>query len=149
MGLIFADSSALVKRHVAEMGSAWVRSWIVPTQDHTIIVSDIAIPEVLSAMARRQRQDQLSEGAFARLSTDFLYVAQEEYFIVPTTSAFVTNASELVVRHPLGTLDALHLAAALDYNRVSGVKPLFITADQRLLAAAAAEGFPTDNPNLH
>lgn len=30
MGLIFADSSALVKRHIADQGSAWVRRWIVP-----------------------------------------------------------------------------------------------------------------------
>ena len=81
MGLIFADSSALVKRHVAEIGSAWVRSWIVPHQRNTIVIADIAIPEVISAIARRQRQAQLSNRSLVRLRGDFLYVVQEEYVV--------------------------------------------------------------------
>ena len=45
----------------------------------------------------------------------------------------------------------MHLACALALNRPlvdGGLPPLtFVSADNDLLAAAAAEGFPTDNPN--
>jgi hypothetical protein len=47
--------------------------------------------------------------------------------------------------------DAVHLACALALNDPlieSGLPPLtFISADNDLLAAAVAEGLPTDNPN--
>jgi hypothetical protein len=58
-------------------------------------------------------------------------------------------ASELILRHPLRTLDAIHLAAAQEAKRRFAVTPLFVTADQVLLLAAIAEGFPTDDPNNH
>jgi hypothetical protein len=32
---------------------------------------------------------------------------------------------------------------------VIGTFPIFVTADRKLLAVAAAEGFPTDDPNAH
>jgi hypothetical protein len=46
-----------------------------------------------------------------------------------------------------------HVAAALEANSrltVLGAPPLtFLSADNALLAAAAAEGLAIDNPNLH
>ena len=53
----------------------------------------------------------------------------------------------------LRTLDALHLATALRVRgraRLGGTTPLtFLTADDRLEAAARHFGFATDNPNRH
>lgn len=149
MGLIFADSSALLKRHIAEQGSAWVRSWIMPEQGHTIVAAEIAIPEIIAAFSRRQRQRQLSPASLGRLRGAFILAAEEEYLLIPITRAIVTVAGELVARHPLRTLDAIHLAAALEAARRFVALPLFITADRILLAAATAEGFPTDDPNNH
>lgn len=59
------------------------------------------------------------------------------------------QARQLVQRHVLRTLDAIHLACALDAGRSLGVAPIFVTADKHLLAAAAGEGLPTDNPLNH
>jgi len=149
MGLIFADSSALVKRHLAEQGSAWVRTWIAAGQGNTIAIAELAITEVLSALSRRRRQAHLSAHSFARLRDAFLSVVENEYAIIPMTSALLSVASDLVICYPLHALDAIHLASALDARRRIGNIPLLISADLQLLAAATAEGFATDNPNNH
>jgi uncharacterized protein len=112
VGLIFADSSALVKRHIAEPGSAWVRSWIAPDQGNLIVAAEIAIPEVVSALARRQRQRQLSAQALARLQGQFALAAEEEYLLIAVSREILATATEFVLRYPLRTLDAIHLAAA-------------------------------------
>lgn len=149
MGLIFADTSTLLKRHIAEPGSAWVRSWVAPDQGNLIVAAELAIPEAISALARRQRQRQLSMNALARLRADFVFAAEEEYLFIAVSREILMMASDLVLRHPLRTLDAIHLAAAHEAARRFAATPLFVTADQLLLAAAAAEGFPTDDPSNH
>lgn len=148
MGLIYADTSALVKRHIAESGSAWVRGWIAPGQGNSIVVSAIALPEVTSALARLRRQRLRSAQSFTRLQNDFLLAFEEEYLIIPVARALLALASDLVARYPLRTLDAIHLASATTAAQRFIIRPTFVAADQRLLAAAA-EGFPTDDPNNH
>jgi hypothetical protein len=58
--------------------------------------------------------------------------------------------------HSLRTLDALQLASALDSRRLladpsqSEIESVtFVTADARLLAITALEGFQTENPALY
>jgi len=56
-------------------------------------------------------------------------------------------------RQPLRAYDAVQLACALTVRRLMHQRgmppPLFVAADDALLAAAAAEGFAVDNPLLH
>lgn len=42
------------KRYLVETGSAWVRSWIVPTAGQAIIITELAVLEMFSLL------DQLS-----------------------------------------------------------------------------------------
>jgi uncharacterized protein len=55
------------------------------------------------------------------------------------------------MQYPLRAYDAIQLAAALQLkttlNQVGSPDPIFLTADNRLLAIAQAIGLPTDNPN--
>jgi predicted nucleic acid-binding protein len=56
-------------------------------------------------------------------------------------------ASSIVDRQTLRALDAIQLATALLANRSPGAKDLqFISSDDKLLLAAAAEGLNTWNP---
>lgn len=63
------------------------------------------------------------------------------------------RAGELLDRHPLRAYDAIQLASALRINEVLTTanlsSPTFLSADNKLLAVAAAEALPTDNPNDH
>jgi hypothetical protein len=59
------------------------------------------------------------------------------------------SARQLVRKYPLRTLDAIQLACALRSSVVLKRAIVFVSADNNLLAAAVAEGFKIDNPNLH
>jgi hypothetical protein len=56
----FFDTSALVKRHVAEAGSHWVRSLTAAKAGHLVYVAGITAVEMVSAITRRQRGGTLS-----------------------------------------------------------------------------------------
>lgn len=149
MSLIFADTSALVKRYVHELGSIWVRGWCGTQAGNTVVISELATIEVIAGLARRRRDGSVRRARLARLRDQFLLHVDQEYLIVDLRSRIVTAARDLALRHPLYTLDAIHLASALEARQVVGNALVFVSADQRLLAAAALEGFPTDNPNAH
>ena len=93
----YADTSALVKRHIAETGRTWVRSITQPETGNTIFTAQISLVELYSALNRRLREKSIS---------------------------------------------------ALRYSRLISIIN-FLSADTRLLVAAQAEGFTTDDPNLH
>ena len=149
MSLIFVNTSALLKRYISEPGSQWVRSWIAPTAGNQVIIAEIAITETLATLARFRRERRLSPASFDRLCDDFLAHADQDYLVDRVDTALLATANVLVLRHPVRTLDALHLASALEIARIFSATPIFISGDRQLLAAAAAEGFPTDDPNNH
>ncbi|WP_316433832.1 type II toxin-antitoxin system VapC family toxin [Leptolyngbya sp. NK1-12] len=52
----FLDSSALLKRYVPEVGTAWIQSITDAQNQNLLIVAHIAWVEISSAIARRQRE---------------------------------------------------------------------------------------------
>jgi hypothetical protein len=48
-------------------------------------------------------------------------------------------SAKLIERHPLRTLDANHLASALQFQQLVGEASLFVSSDSQLLQAATAE----------
>lgn len=153
MSLYFLDSSALVKRYVAETGSSWIQSLTEPTAGHTLFIARITWVEVLSALARRQREvGAPMEDVTATLS-QFRYDLDTQYQVIELDQPLIDLAGELVLRHPLRTYDAVQLAASWRVQsgliQVGGPALMFVSADTRLLAAAQAEGLLTDDPNDH
>ena len=154
MTTYFLDSSALVKRHVAEPGHAWIVQITDPTAGNVIVISAVALVEVTASFARmsRERPRRLSRPNRDRLSAYFALLAQSEYESVQMTHALLVRADGLCRTHPLRAYDAIQLACALtrrDDDIARGLPaPLFVCADTHLLDAAAAEGLPTENPNL-
>jgi predicted nucleic acid-binding protein len=110
----------------------------------------LAQPEVLSAFQRKVREGTLAAAEAQRLARRVQRHFARRYRLVAITPARVTQANALVQAHPLRAYDALHLACAIavrDTLQQYGLPvPLFVTADDALLAAARAEGFPVDNP---
>lgn len=150
MSFIYADTSAFGKRYLVESGTRWVRSWIHPSAGNTIGISEIGIIEFQSILTRRLYEGSVSQSLANQLEQDFLYhVRHSEYQLVSFSLRLRQEALQLVKRQNLRTLDAIHLASAVISGQLMGVKPTFISADKRLLAAAAAEGFTTDDPLAH
>jgi uncharacterized protein len=143
------DTSALAKRYVPEVGSKWVISWIEPQAGHMIFISTLATVEIITALVCRERGGVIPASDRVKLQNDFLLHAQNQYSVINLDDDVLNLARSLLVQHQLRTLDALQLASALQAVKILGIQLTFIGADTRLLAAAAAEGLLTDDPNTH
>jgi uncharacterized protein len=147
--VVFADTSALVKRYVPEVGSAWMEQWFDPANGHLVIISEITIVELVSALARRHREASIPSADFLHLRSDFLLHADHEYLVMTLQSTLLIRAQQLVTTRPLRTLDAIQLASALECAQVLGTQPLLLSADRNLLNIAILEGLVIDDPHAH
>jgi len=135
--IVYLDASALVKRYVAEAGSAEVAALI----DGATVVGTVILSraEVAAALAKASRMQVLSrEGAEAALR-----VFSDEWAAlvrVQMTEVLVARAAALAWQHGLRGYDAVHLAAALFWQDMLGEVVTMATYDRRLWDAAGATG---------
>lgn len=144
--LFYLDSSALVKRYIPEPGTEWVRH-VAATS--SVAMAEFGIVEVAAALARRARMGDLDPELYEDLLEMFLQDV-EGYSVLSPTRNTVHLAVDLTRRHPLRAYDALQLATALELSRAleaEGFSLTFVSADDRLCAAAEHEGLTTVNPN--
>ena len=126
----YVDTSALVKLVVAETETVALRSWLQET-DRELVASDLARTELIRAV-RRSVPDRLLQ---ARAVLDSVT-------LVEVRTSMFEGAGRL---DPIGlrSLDAIHLAAALDLgDDLEGL----VTYDDRLAEAAIANGVPVVTP---
>lgn len=147
---VFCDTSALAKRYVMETGSAWVEGLLAGSSGNDVVISRITPVELMSALARRERGGSISKTdadlARLRLRSDCL----RDYLVVRLQDSHFALAESLATLHGLRAYDAMQLAVAVEVQR--RFQPLdytFISADDNLNRAAAAEGLKVDNPNRH
>src|SRR5215217_3082586 len=150
MAVYYADTSALVKRHVNETGSAWVKTLLDPLANNTIITARISVVEVISALNKKIRTAEISISDYRLMATDFRAVFINEYQIIETANSIYEHACVLLEKHKLRAYDSVQLASAILAARVvqtSGSPSLtFLASDMDLHAAAQAEGLMTDRP---
>lgn len=125
-----------MKRYVVEQHSATVRRLLGAGDVATCRLSEA---EVASAVVRRWRQGVLSSAerdrALAALREDLERIDVVE--ILPEVSR---RTHALLVRHRLRAGDALQLSACLYLREKAALPTEFVAFDERLLAAATAEG---------
>lgn len=153
MTTYYVDSSALVKRYVAETGSSWVQGLCDPTASHVIVLAHIGLVEIAAALAIKTRQGVLPISVRDGLLRDLQYDGRDQYWLIDVDQEIIVRAIELTRRQKLRGYDAVHLACALFLQetllRHNLPPPILLSADQELLAAAQAEGLTTDDPNAH
>jgi predicted nucleic acid-binding protein len=134
----FWDSSAIVPLLVDEPASAKRAEQFAA--DTVMLVWWATPVECASALQRLVREGGLgAAGALAAVAR--LRELEKHWNEVEPTQQVRQQAERLLRLHPLRAADALQLAAAViaaDYDPVS---LSFVTADERLAAAAAKEGF--------
>ena len=151
--IYYLDTSALVKRYVAEIGSDWIRALADPKASNLLLTARLTIVEARSALARRKREASINDEDHAFTVGMLANHVLTQYHFVELEAAVVSLAGELLDRQPLRAYDAVQLASALMINAalvasdLSGL--IFLTADDRLLSVAQLEGLICDNPNLH
>jgi predicted nucleic acid-binding protein len=129
---IFFDSSSLAKRYIRETGSDKVEEIFSGASE--VAVSLIALPEIVSALCRLRRENAISAAQYG-LAKKSLFADIEDISICNVTVPVVGKAIDLLEKHPLRTLDALHLACAIDWQA-----DLFVTSDRRQVSAAQKSG---------
>lgn len=125
----YLDTSALTKLVVAEAESKALRAWL--TTDREPVACDLARTELIRAV-RRSAPDRLLH---ARTVLDSLT-------LIDVTTSIFEQASRLDPP-ALRSLDAIHLAAALD---LGDDLDSMVTYDDRLAEAANLNGIPVTAP---
>lgn len=128
MNFAYFDTSALIKRYVREPGSARVVSLL---RLHDLLSSAITPVEVMSALARRRRDRELSEEAFvatlSRVRND-----RARWELVEVGETVLSRAEEIVQGTvPVRALDAIHVASLMAFQTAAGLRIPFVTADGR------------------
>ncbi|MGH3182740.1 MAG: type II toxin-antitoxin system VapC family toxin [Streptosporangiaceae bacterium] len=135
----FLDSSALAKRYMEEPGAGAVSERL---RFAGAAISRLAEIEVASAIGRRAHAGDLSgtvrEQLLAELDDDLRALR-----VVEVGLDVVARARGLLRLHVLRAGDALQLASVLALQETLGTPLEFICFDQRLAAAARAEGLAT------
>ena len=134
VGPIYLDASALVKLFVQEDESDELNATLVGVTD--VIISDLALTEMASALGRRARERLLSHREAQRLYREAWKVLRSSRH-AELTPAIHRRAERLMLSLPLRlrALDALHLATALDEQAAT-----VVSFDPRLRDAAASQG---------
>lgn len=115
MTIYFLDSSAIAKRYIPEIGTPWIRQITDPASQNDLFIARITWVEVLSALARRQREGSVSRNDVHRAIDIFAIHVDQQYGFVETDRPLTEAAGDLVRQYPLRAYDAIQLAAALAY----------------------------------
>ncbi|MCK7523285.1 MAG: type II toxin-antitoxin system VapC family toxin [Ignavibacteriales bacterium] len=130
--LTFFDSSAFAKRFVEETGSYEVEK--ICLDSDSIAVSSICFPEIISALNRRLRENNLTKKDYLIIKEKMLEEF-ESLEIINVVPEVISKAITLLEKYNLRTLDALHISSAIIWNA-----DIFISADKRQILAAKKAG---------
>lgn len=149
MPAYFFDASAIVKRYLREVGSAWIRQ-LLAGQHPRIFISSLSGAEVLAAIMRKGRTGEIHLVERDRAIEAFRSEFTTSYALIPPEPIVIHKAMDLILTYPLRAYDAIQLASALTLPLPpDGARPIFVSADENLLTIAEQLGLPTKNPNHH
>lgn len=138
--MLFADSSALARIYLEDERESDELAALLLESDAVTLASELVHVELARALKNAERGERISSaeailgGVDADLARSVSLIDLEPATVLP-------SARELVLRHRLGTLDAIHLAVALDEARRADEPITFVTRDADQAAAARALGF--------
>jgi predicted nucleic acid-binding protein len=132
--------SALVKQFIQEVGTSEAIALRADAPSHT--TSTIAYTETFSALRRRVRETALRESQYDEVVRRFLR-EWPAYVRVNLGERILGRTRTLLERYPLRTLDAIHLASAIEPQEHLDEPSVFISADIQLLRTATAEHLET------
>jgi predicted nucleic acid-binding protein len=134
----FWDTSALVPLLVVEAETARAERWL--REDAAVVVWTLTRVELLSALARRRRQDPAAARRVQAARRELL-AAWDRWSEVTAVDLVRRHAERLVESHPLRAADALQLGAAIVAADDSPAGFEFVTFDRQQAVAAEREGF--------
>lgn len=137
MGVVYLDTSALVKLYAAEEHSAWVRGLVRGTEGtgNSVAASAVSYVEARAALAAKKRSGAIrpehANRAEYMLFTDF----RDLLLVRPVSEGVLLLAAELPSRCGLRAYDAVQLATALAMRR--DLEELAVTETVRMRRSAS------------
>lgn len=129
---VFFDTSAFVKRYIGEAGTDAVLQW--SDQATEIILSAVALPVLVSAFCRLQREGRITEAQYKLLKSSLL-ADIEDAAVCDLTPVVLAKAISSLGKNVLRGMDAIHIGSAVALKA-----DVFISADKRQLDAAFCMG---------
>nr|VFJ69556.1 MAG: Predicted nucleic acid-binding protein, contains PIN domain [Candidatus Kentron sp. FW] len=129
---VFFDSSAFVKRFIAEDGGEEVDACCQQASELGLAV--ICVPEITSALNRKVREGLLSKENYREIKGQ-IGRDIEDARIIDLTPEVIARAIRLLEQNTLRSLDALHIACALEWEA-----ELFVSSDKRQIQASRDSG---------
>ncbi len=129
---LFADSSALAKRYIADEKSEDLDKLLAGSR--SLAVSVLCLPEIISALCRRRRERFLTPAQYAS-AKDALARDLADAAIVQVVDEVLLGGIRLMESNPLRASDAIQISSALVWHADA-----FVSADARQCATAKASG---------
>jgi predicted nucleic acid-binding protein len=136
--ILYLETSSLVKLYVREKDSETVRGCVEASE--AVATSVLAYAEARAAFARKLREQGITKDAHEAVKRA-LAADWPSVFVLYVTAGTARLAGDLAEKHALRGFDALHLASAAELRAAGAGDIRFSSADERLRAAARAEGF--------
>ncbi|MBI5526803.1 MAG: type II toxin-antitoxin system VapC family toxin [Deltaproteobacteria bacterium] len=141
--MIYFDTSALIKKYVAEPGSEKIRSLVA--KETARYTSKLTFAETCASLARKKREGGL-EDRHHRAALNSYLQDWETFVQVELLDDLLPIVRRLVETYPLRGADAVHLASAIWIRDKIGEAVTFAASDKVLNAAATGEGFRVFDP---
>lgn len=135
--ILYCDTSALAKLYVQEEGTDSLIGQVAASD--AVAVCRIAWVEIMSAFARRTREQSRDASAIAQARERFT-ADWPQYLTVEVNQALVELAGEYADAFALRAYDAVQLAAAQTLNQELPGEVRFACYDSRLAKAARVLG---------
>ena len=129
---LFADSSALAKRYIADERSEDLDRMLESSDN--LAVSVLCLPEIVSALCRRLRERGLTKAQYAAAKAALETDLADATVIAMIDDVLLAGIS-LLERYPLRASDAIQISSALIWRA-----DMFTSSDARQCAAAKAAG---------
>jgi predicted nucleic acid-binding protein len=98
----------------------------------------ILVPEIISALNRRQREQVLTAMNYRKAKRQLLDDVRDAT-VLQVTPAVISRSLNLLEKNVLRAMDAIHVACALEWQA-----DLFVTSDGRQFEAAKNAGLQTE-----
>jgi predicted nucleic acid-binding protein len=151
MYIFYFDSSALAKGYVKEKGTAIVERILKNTIAKQWRVLVLGLLETVSIFVRKKNSGVISLTIFRSNLQAFRkdFIDNRDLLKIEVTSDLAMDALPLIEKHSINSTDAVVLRSALDlaaHERKQDNELILVTADNRLITAAKAEGLQVINP---
>jgi uncharacterized protein len=135
----YFDTSTWLKIYFLEKGSEQAR---VLATEYSLVSSVILLTECFSALSRKKNSGEIKAAPFKN-TIGTLREDAGALEMVQVTPRVLTMSQHIVLASTVRTLDAIHIASALLFEKTMGKPIVFISSDLRQTESAEGQGLKT------